>query len=372
MTTTDSFKGRLVLLLAHIAGMIDMVALPVWVGAALIGQYKFSPQQAGGMVTLYLLGAVVASVFFAARFTRFSARLFSSVGYGVACLAFLGLTQTRDFAAMAVLHVVAGLAAGAALSFTHGTIGRSPNPHRLFAIVGLGLSVSAIFFLGGSQEVIPKTAGTGLFVMFAAIMALATVACALGFPQLAAVQSSGAAQAAPLSRETWFVILGVILMALNQAMVFSFVERIGFDRGYGEKVTAVLIALGFVNLLPPILAGVLQTRLSARSVTIAGPILQAVLTCLIVFVGTFSSYAFAAALFIAVMIFTHTFAFGLLAKLDPSGRAVAATAATLMIGAAIGPILGGVLVQQIGYPAMAVTVIIVGMVASSLFARAAK
>jgi predicted MFS family arabinose efflux permease len=372
MATTESFKGRMVLLLAHIAGMIDMVALPVWVGAALIGQYKFSPQQAGGMVTLYLLGAVVASVFFASRFTRFSARLISSVGYGVACLAFLGLTQTRDFAAMAVLHAVAGLAAGAALSFTHGTIGRSPNPHRLFAIVGLGLSVSAIFFLGGSQEVIPKTAGTGLFAMFAAVMGIATLACALGFPQMAVAQSGGPTQAAPLSRETWFVIFGVILMALNQAMVFSFVERIGFDRGYGDKVTAVLITLGFINLLPPILAGVLQTRLSVRSVTIAGPLLQAVLTCLIVFVGTFSSYAFAAAIFIAVMIFTHTFAFGLLARLDPSGRAVAATAATLMIGAAIGPILGGVLVQQIGYPAMAIAVVVVGLIASTLFARAAK
>ena len=231
---------------------------------------------------------------------------------------------------------------------------------------------SLTFFLGGSQEVIPKTGGSGLFVMFAAIMALAMVACALGFPQVAAAQSSDSDKASPLSRETWLVIFGVLLMALNQAMVFSFVERIGFDRGHGDKVTAVLIALGFINLMPPILAGVLQTRLSARSVTIAGPILQAVLTCLIVFVGTFSSYAFAAAIFIAVMIFTHTFAFGLLAKLDPSGRAAAATAATLMIGAAIGPILGGVLVQQIGYPAMAVTVIIVGVVASSLFARAAK
>ena len=155
-------------------------------------------------------------------------------------------------------------------------------------------------------------------------------------------------------------------------MVFSFVERIGFDRGYGDKVTVVLIALGFINLLPPILAGVLQNRLTVRSVTIVGPILQAVLTCLIIFVGTFSSYAFATAIFIAVMIFTHTFAFGLLARLDTSGRAVAATAATLMIGAAIGPILGGVLVQQIGYPAMAVAVIVVGVVASSLFARAAK
>jgi predicted MFS family arabinose efflux permease len=372
MTTVDSLKGRSVLLLAHVAGMIDMVALPVWVGTALIGQYKFSPQQAGGMVTLYLLGAVVASVFFASRFTRFSARLFSSVGYGIACLAFLALTQTRDFAAMAVLHLVAGLAAGTALSFTHGTIGRSPNPHRLFAIVGLGLCVAAIIFLGGAQQIIPKTGGTGLFTVFAAVMALATLACAVGFPSSAVAQTSKSAPVAPLSRETWLVIFGVILMALNQAMLFSFVERIGFDRGYGDKVTAVLIATGFVNLLSPILAGLLQHRLSARSVTIAGPMLQAVLACLIVFVVNVPSYAIATAIYIAVMIFTHTFAFGLLAKLDTSGRAAAATAATLMTGAAIGPILGGVLVQQIGYPAIAIAVVLVGLVASTLFARAGK
>lgn len=372
MTAVDSFKGRSVLLLAHIAGMIDMVALPVWVGAALIGQYKFSPQQAGGMVTAYLLGAVVASIFFASRFTQFSAKVFSSVGYGVACIAFLALTQTRDFGPMVVLHAVAGLAAGTALCFTHGTIGRSPNPHRLFAIVGIGLSVSAIFFLGGAQSVIPTSGGTALFVMFAAIMALATVACAFGFPQSAIQKSDKSEPAAPLSRATWFVIFGVILMALNQAMLFSFVERFGVDRGYGDKVTAVLIASGFFNLLSPILAGVLQNRLSARSVTIAGPLLQAVLTCVIIFVGTFLGYALATTVFIAVMIFTHTFAFGLLAKLDSSGRAAAATAATLMTGAAIGPILGGVLVQQIGYPAMAVTVVISGLAASTLFARAAK
>lgn len=372
MTTVDSFKGRAVLLLAHVAGMIDMVALPVWVGAALIGQYKFSPQQAGGMVTLYLLGAVIASVFFASRFTQFSAKLFSSLGYCISCLAFLALTQTRDFIAMAFLHTVAGLAAGAALSFTHGTIGRSPNPHRLFAIVGLGLCVSAIFFLGGAQAVIPASGGTALFAMFAAIMAIAALACLLGFPQSQIAPSNESAKPTPLSSATWLVIFGVILMALNQAMLFSFVERIGFDRGYGDKVTAVLIATGFVNLLPPILAGVLQNQFAARTVTMVGPLLQAALACVIVFVGTFYSYAFATAIYIGVMIFTHTFAFGLLAKLDPTGRAAAATAATLMTGAAIGPVLGGVLVQQIGYPAMAIAVVVIGLAASTLFARAAK
>jgi hypothetical protein len=45
-------------------------------------------------------------------------------------------------------------------------------------------------------------------------------------------------------------------MGLVQAMMFSFLERIGADRGYSAAaVTGVLIALGLVNLLPAPLAG---------------------------------------------------------------------------------------------------------------------
>jgi predicted MFS family arabinose efflux permease len=68
--------------------------------------------------------------------------------------------------------------------------------------------------------------------------------------------------------------------------------------------------------------------------------------------AAFGPYAAAASVFAAVMIFTHTFAFGLLARLDPSGRALAATPAMLMAGAAIGPILGGTLVKALGYEAI--------------------
>ena len=45
------------LVVAHVAGMIDLVALPVWVGT-LMQHFQFDAQQAGALVTLYLLFAV--------------------------------------------------------------------------------------------------------------------------------------------------------------------------------------------------------------------------------------------------------------------------------------------------------------------------
>lgn len=39
-------------MLAHCAGMVDLVALPVWVGT-LIGAYRLDPQKAGLLATLF-------------------------------------------------------------------------------------------------------------------------------------------------------------------------------------------------------------------------------------------------------------------------------------------------------------------------------
>ena len=42
----ESRRGRAALMVAHCAGMVDLVALPVWVGT-LIAHYRFDPQQSG-------------------------------------------------------------------------------------------------------------------------------------------------------------------------------------------------------------------------------------------------------------------------------------------------------------------------------------
>jgi len=148
----------------------------------------------------------------------------------------------------------------------------------------------------------------------------------------------------------WFGIAGIACMTVVQAMTFSFLERVGSDRGFERQaINGVLIALGLVNLLPAALAALLERHWPARTVMLVGPMLQAVLAATIMNATGFVPYAMAAAVFAAVMIFTHTFAFGLLARLEPSGRALAATPAMLMLGSAIGPILGGTLVKAFGY-----------------------
>ncbi|WP_456776880.1 MFS transporter [Bradyrhizobium sp. USDA 4369] len=368
--TTETWRGRIALMVAHCAGMVDLVALPVWVGA-LIERYRFSPQQAGLLATLFLLGAVLSSLVFAPRFNRMNTRLAATAGYAVAALVFLAASQTSDFALLAMLHALAGATAACGLSFTHGTIARSANPHRLFAIVGMALGVFAILFLGMTPNLVARFGGAALFVVFAGVMAVAAVAAALSFPKgVVCSEDDLIAEVSHLPRAVWFGIAGISCMALTQAMLFSFIERIGADRGFGaEAVTGVLIALGFVNLLPAPLAAVLERRLPARYVLLAGPVCQALIAVTITFGSGFLTYAVPTAIFAAVMIFTHTFAFGLLSRLDPTARALAGTPAMLMIGAAIGPILGGTLVQLFGYPALGLGAVIISSIAAVMFSR---
>lgn len=371
MRTTEKWPGRIALMVGHCAGMVDLVALPVWVGT-LISSYGFDPQQAGGLATLFLVGAVLASLFLAPRFNRLNRRLVATGGFAVSALSFGVASLQMDFFAMAACHAIAGLAAGSALSVTHGTIGRAANPHRLFAIVGLALGVFAIVFLGTTPNLVAALGGAALFRVFAVVMAVAAIISLLLFPVPDRAEGADFDIVHPkLSGAVWAGVMGISLMALNQAMVFSFFERIGADRGYGvETVTAILIVLGFVNLVPAPLAAFLETRLDANKVVLAGPAVQAVLALLITAVAVFPAYAGAGAVFVSIMIFTHTFAFGLLSRLDSSGRALAATPAMLMVGAAIGPILGGTLVKFSGYPAIGVAVVIVAVLAIASFSRA--
>jgi len=341
--------------------------LPVWVGTLIAG-YGLDPQQAGGLVTLFLVGAVASSLVLAPRLQRLRSRATVMAGFAFAAVALGGIALTDDYIVMAVLHAVAGVAAATALSVTHGTIGRSGNPHRLFAIVGLALGVFGIVFMAATPKIIAAVGAPALFWVFAGIMAFAACASAIAFPRLAVATGKRGAGLGKMPRAVWLGAAGISCMALVQAMIFSFVERIGSDRGYGvEAVTGVLIALGFVNLAPAPLAAWLEKRVSPRTVLLCGPVAQAVLALMLTQGSSFVPYAIGTMFFAAVMIFTHTFAFGLLASLDPSGRAVAATPAMLMVGAAIGPILGGTVVKLAGYPSLGVAAVVVAACAVLCF-----
>ncbi|SAL59330.1 major facilitator transporter [Caballeronia arvi] len=358
----ESARGIVALMVSHCAGMLDLIALPLWVGT-LVAHYRFNPQQAGTLPTLFLIGASLSSVFLASRFNRVNAKWTVVIGFAAAALAFALCFGQATMAALAPLHFVGGLAVGAALSSAHGTIGRALNPHRIFAWAGLAIGVFGIVFLGGTPGVLAEFGGAALFIVFAGIMGLAAVMGLLFFPrpsrQVAEDRHGSLVSVQPLPRAVWYSIVGIALLAMTQAMTLSFYERIGMARGFGrELVTLALVIYGIVTLFPAPLAGLLENRIKATTVISIAPIMQAVFAMIVTHTWTYSLFAASGALMAFTILFTHTYAFGLLARLDTTGRAVAATPAMLMVGAAIAPFFSGTLVKFIGFGAIGYAAIV--------------
>jgi predicted MFS family arabinose efflux permease len=361
------------LLVGHCAGMLDLVGLPVWVGACLVGWFRLDPQQAGLLATLFLGGEVVASVLLAPRFGRIPARPLAVAGYSVAAASFLAMAKMNaSYPALAALHLLGGVGAGCALTMVHGTMGRSPNPHRLFAYAGLTLGCFAIAVLGSGPAVIAAHGGHALFAVFGGIMAAAAFLCAILFPTAPASTATKLADKKPLSPRIWYGMAGMGIFCLAQSMIFPFVERIGIDRGYGPAlVAAVLIAIGFSNLVPAPLAALLERRLRGETAILAGIGIHALIILAVTQLAGPHVYAIGVAVIATPLLFVHTFLFGLLARLDPSGRATAATPAMVMIGSTIGPLLGGTLVMAVGYRGLGIGVVLCGLAAAACFARMA-
>ena len=103
-----------------------------------------------------------------------------------------------------------------------------------------------------------------------------------------------------------------------------------------------------------------------------GALAQGLLAVAISCSSGFWPYAVGAVFFPFVMLFTHTFIFGHLARIEPTGRAVAATPAMIMAGSTIAPLFGGVLVQTIGYPALGVAAFLFAAVAIALYVASRK
>ena len=183
MNKIDSKRGMLALMTAHCAGMVDLIALPIWIGT-LVANYHFDEQMAGGLVTLFLLGATAASLLFAPLFQRLNPRIFVIIGFALACPAFFLSAYNTSFMVLAILHALGGFCSGGALSLTHGTMGKTSNPHRIFAFSGLAIGIFGIFFMATSLNIIKTFGGSALFFILATIMGLAAVIAALFFPKI--------------------------------------------------------------------------------------------------------------------------------------------------------------------------------------------
>lgn len=371
MSTSLNKKNIFTLMVAHCAGMVDLVVLPIWIGV-LVSHYHFNNQSAGMLVTLFLVGVTIASCLSSPWINKLNIRKWIFRGFIGATLAFIFCFYQNTIQVLSVLHFFGGLSVGVALSLTHGTVGKSENPHRLFALLGFALGIFSIVFMVSTTHIIQHNDGRYLFIILAVVMGVAAFIVYQFFPKNNLSHSSAICQIdrvkVKLSSFVWLIIFGIAFLSMTQALTISFFERVGSFRGFSQQqISTSLIIYTIACIVPAPLAVYLQKRINKFFVLCVGPLVQAISALCIYFTHDYVIYTIFGSCMVFTILFIHTFAFGLLAELDPTGRAVSATPAMLMSGSAIGPILGGVLAQFYGYEAIGCFAVILVILQITLF-----
>jgi predicted MFS family arabinose efflux permease len=330
--------------------------MPIWVGV-LIQSRHMSPTQAGLLITAYMTGVFLTSVALAPRFNRLQPRLIAVCGFIVGALAFLGIVQVDGFSALLPVHFIAGVGAGSALSMVHGTVSRSLRPHRLFAICNFGVAIFSIAFFATVPDAVQHSPDV-VFYVLSGLLALGAVAAAVAFPTpptgaAAGAQGHAAGATVPFRLAVILAFAGVALLSTGQAAIYAFLERIGAWRDFAASdVATMLVISGFLNLFAPIVAALLENMVPRLTAICLALLIHAGIAVTVSNAPVFLPYAVAGSFLVFMTIFGHTFMFGTIAKLDPSGRAASSTPAMLTLGAAVGPALGGAVVQYGGFYAV--------------------
>lgn len=356
------------LVLGHLGGMVDFVVLPLWIGA-LMQSRGMNAQQAGLLVTLYIVGVFAGSMLIAGRLARLNARYTAVCGFLVGTLGFIGLIAAHQMTMMVAFHLLAGVGVGCGLSATHGAMARSGQPHRLFGLGSFVQAMFAIVFFAVVPGFLPRGGATLIFAILASLVLLPAIVASLAFPKLPPLPEihRKTANCVPL-RVRVLCFMGVACLTTTQAMIFGFAERFGSADGFTAKqIGLTLVISGFVNLTAPLTATALERVLPRLLVAIIAVPLHALFGALAVLSTGYFSYSLFLTAFVWLVIFGHIFIFGFLAHVDPSGRTAASTPAMIMVGSAVGPLLGGTLAHAYGYHALSPAAVVIGIAGSLCF-----
>ncbi|UCA49199.1 MFS transporter [Streptomyces sp. WA6-1-16] len=334
------------------AGYLASYLLPTVVGR-LSAHLGLSPAQAGLVGSALLLSSAGAGFALAGRVERFGARtparaglVLAAVGYGCAALA--------GSVPLVVLGVMAGgFGSGTATAVAASGIAARRDPHRTSSLGLLTVSATA----GVLYLTIPHLGG-GHRLPFAAIALVAL----LVWPATARLDGARTAEetSSPLTgrlphRRSGLVLAGGMLVwSMAQNALWGVSSRIGVVQAGLSEVTvgAVFAAALGAGLLGVTGAGLLGARLG-RAVPIGlGTVVIAASIVLSSSARDLGSFATGEIMWNTVYPVVLSYLIGLAASLDVRGRWAVLAGSASSVGVACGPLLGSVLSEEAGYPAM--------------------
>lgn len=347
-------------LAATTAGALAMAGintLPLLLGAVVDG-LGTTARQAGVLGSVEIGAMAAVSIALAPRMATLSRRsLGLGAGMGLALAGFVSAFATR-YGMLLLLRGLTGVCAGGLLAAANAAIAAAPDPDRFYARVSLVAVPAYVLVLSLLPLVIEWRAYAGAYIALAAITACGVPLLA-GLPKApmpASARDPGEANVHTGARPalTYPVLAAGLVLSISQAAIWAFSERIGLHAGLSPKAIGVVLGLTGVGTLAG--AGIASWLGTRRGRTIplnAGIALSAAGCWWIAYATREGAFVAAQLTFALAYAFATPLLLGTGAALDRQGRVVTALGGVMLVGAAAGPAVAGLLIRGTWYAPLA-------------------
>ncbi len=334
------------------SGQLSQITLPLLVGAAVVG-LGMDEQGAGLLSSVELITVALVSFMIAPQMGVWPRRNVALIGAGLAILGHAGSTVAPLLLPLALARILAGFGAGMMVAAGNACIANAENPDRLASLVIVSMCVVQLVTLNLMPVFVERWSYAGAYG-FEAAFVLLMMPLILLLPQYRPDRDG------PESGRRGFPIGAAIAIAVivglfsaREAALWAFSQQIGVQTGLSnQQVGTVLGITGALGILGAVAAAALGTRYGRMKPLIVGLVMNAVLSFWISQTNDPIVFSIVEIVYHAFLFFTVPYLFGMAAELDGLGRLVAVAGGSILLGGALGPAIGGVLISWQGYTAI--------------------
>lgn len=337
------------LTIIYALGFMTTVSLPVWVGS-ISTAFAVTPSRIGTVASIELAAVGLASILTASFLDTRRMKWPIVIG-----LAISGSMNVASAAAPSVLlftvsRILVGLSNGFLLADINRRAAAAAVPSRIFAgQIFVMVAVAVVFFAFAPQLL--AAWGPGAPFIFSAGVAVLGLLSVLW---LDLVEDNPSVPTlvgrSPMSPRIIVMLLMPTALFVTHSSVWAYLGAAAAVSGIKLPQLAWLLTLGaLINLLAPIASGFLSNGRITRAAAFAIALVPfAGCVYAVASSGNATLFAIGVLLQPFCVMFVVPFYLGHVVSLDPSGKAIGASAAFLMIGSAFGPSVGGAIIDGAG------------------------
>jgi predicted MFS family arabinose efflux permease len=327
------------LTLTALVGEYALLIMP-FILVAMMQTARISEAAAGRLVTLELIFMAIGSALVSAslrpgRSVRpiLAAASLAIVAANVLC------ALAHSPGPFAIGRALTGLGEGAVMATASAAVCATPNPHRLFSMIGTAVAVAASVALFAAPVLTQHAGPASLFWMLA-VVPLLLLPCLSRIPIPKDVTATVPGMRVQARLASTALLVGFFLLWCGASGLWVYAERIGADQRLSPTEVGMWLAVGQLAGIPgPIAAAWAGPRLGLRPSLAAGCLGMAVAAAFFIFGGRGWTYGLGGCLASFWIMFVVPCFRSQMAAVDASGRAVAASAGFYTVGFGAAPLV---------------------------------